>query len=195
MKIIKDYVGQTFGELTVLSLNVEKTNESIQKQLDGRIKKSVKYWECLCSCGNIIDVSACKIGKRTSCGCDNKKKKNERLNLLVGQKYSNLTIIDVDYERNEKEEIRFKNGEIKRQSSDFYICECDCGNIRSVSINDLKSGNTKSCGCYLSQALKISFQKNKKYNKYEEKENYIIGWDLKNENSFFNRFIFHSSFL
>lgn len=33
-------------------------------------------------------------------------------------------------------------------SQEFYICECKCGNIVTVSRNKLVSGNTKSCGCY-----------------------------------------------
>ncbi len=29
----------------------------------------------------------------------------------------------------------------------IVICECDCGNIKNISLNSLKSGLTKSCGC------------------------------------------------
>ncbi len=28
-----------------------------------------------------------------------------------------------------------------------YRCQCDCGELRNVSGNDLRTGNTKSCGC------------------------------------------------
>lgn len=28
-----------------------------------------------------------------------------------------------------------------------WVCECDCGNITSVSVNSLRSGSCKSCGC------------------------------------------------
>jgi hypothetical protein len=30
----------------------------------------------------------------------------------------------------------------------FWICECICKNLVSVTTNDLLSGNTKSCGCF-----------------------------------------------
>jgi hypothetical protein len=29
-----------------------------------------------------------------------------------------------------------------------YICKCDCGNVILASLANLKSGHTKSCGCY-----------------------------------------------
>lgn len=29
----------------------------------------------------------------------------------------------------------------------FWACKCDCGNHTSVTTSDLRSGNTKSCGC------------------------------------------------
>jgi len=28
-----------------------------------------------------------------------------------------------------------------------YVCACDCGGEKIVRAKDLKSGNTKSCGC------------------------------------------------
>lgn len=34
-----------------------------------------------------------------------------------------------------------------------YLCKCDCGNEIVVIGKSLKSGNTKSCGCYKKQAL------------------------------------------
>jgi hypothetical protein len=30
----------------------------------------------------------------------------------------------------------------------FWSCKCDCGNTTIVPVNALRSGNTKSCGCY-----------------------------------------------
>lgn len=30
----------------------------------------------------------------------------------------------------------------------FWLCKCDCGNECEVRSNKLRSGNTKSCGCY-----------------------------------------------
>lgn len=29
----------------------------------------------------------------------------------------------------------------------YWICQCDCGKLKEISGNDLRSGDTKSCGC------------------------------------------------
>ena len=36
---------------------------------------------------------------------------------------------------------------LNRKQNRLYRCLCDCGNETTVSGSDLKSGNTKSCGC------------------------------------------------
>ena len=51
---------------------------------------------------------------------------------LAGQKFGKLTVIELD----PKQEDRRK-----------WICKCECGNTVSVREYNLKSGNTKSCGC------------------------------------------------
>ena len=39
-----------------------------------------------------------------------------------------------------------------------WLCKCDCGNKTVVSTRKLKSGNTKSCGCYHKEKLKKCLQ-------------------------------------
>lgn len=51
---------------------------------------------------------------------------------LVGKKFGKLTIIEFDK----------KQGNMSK-----WRCQCECGNIKSVRIDHLKSGKTKSCGC------------------------------------------------
>ena len=29
----------------------------------------------------------------------------------------------------------------------YWLCECDCGNLTTVSGSNLRRGKTKSCGC------------------------------------------------
>ncbi len=56
---------------------------------------------------------------------------SESLN-LSGRKFGKLTAIQVD---------KSETGRRK------WICLCECGNLTSVSTNQLTSGKTKSCGC------------------------------------------------
>jgi hypothetical protein len=52
----------------------------------------------------------------------------------VGNHYGKLTVLSMDKERD-------SFGRIK------WLCKCECGNIKSISGSDLRSGNTQSCGC------------------------------------------------
>lgn len=36
-----------------------------------------------------------------------------------------------------------------------WLCECECGNEKEVTTNNLKNGRTKSCGCIKSSVSKI----------------------------------------
>ena len=50
-----------------------------------------------------------------------------------------------------------------------FKCECECGNIVTVLLKCLRSGNTKSCGC---QRIESNIKKNKDSNRAEEKQIY-----------------------
>lgn len=56
---------------------------------------------------------------------------------LSGQKFNYLTVI--------KQVPR--PAHIKCNHT-FWLCKCDCGNEKIIDQRALKSGNTKSCGCY-----------------------------------------------
>lgn len=40
-----------------------------------------------------------------------------------------------------------------------WLCHCDCGNEKEIAIDSLKSGKTKSCGCYRKYVTRKSFEK------------------------------------
>lgn len=125
-KLIFDLSGQKFGKLTVI------------KRSDRSSKKVV--WHCKCDCGNECDVLGehLKTGHTTSCGCVRIEKMQDILvKDLSNQRFGKLTVL--------------RKGCIKehRQS---WICQCDCGNIISVSSVSLTSGKRKSCGCIISVA-------------------------------------------
>ena len=51
---------------------------------------------------------------------------------MIGQKYGRLTVVEFDRLENHKT---------------FWKCTCDCGLTVIATGNNLRSGNTKSCGC------------------------------------------------
>lgn len=97
-----------------------------------------KYWgkqvECQCSCGNVITVSARElmIGTATSCGCVDKKKRNEAEN-IAGQRFGKLVAI--------------RPSEEQRSADMLWECRCDCGTTVNYSWKELINGKYKDCGC------------------------------------------------
>ncbi len=61
-----------------------------------------------------------------------------KVNVKIGDKYNKLTIIeDLGYHTT--------TGGNKLR---IMKCKCECGNIKNVLLNELRTGKTKSCGCY-----------------------------------------------
>lgn len=84
-------------------------------------------WECRCSCGKMCYVPRLSLmaGQTKSCG-------HIKYDDLQGMRFSRLVAI-----RPSAAKSRPKT----------WLCRCDCGGTVLVKSNDLKSGNTKSCGC------------------------------------------------
>ena len=56
---------------------------------------------------------------------------------LTGKKFGKLKVLKRD------EDVITKSG----KKLVAWLCKCDCGNTCTVMSSNLKSGNTKSCGC------------------------------------------------
>jgi hypothetical protein len=56
---------------------------------------------------------------------------------MVGETYNKLKVLRVI------ETLKQNKSYIK-----IVECKCECGNIITARLNNIKSGNTKSCGCY-----------------------------------------------
>ena len=106
-------------------------------------KKSGYYWLCKCDCGNekIIRITNLTSGLTRSCGCLNFQD-------YTGKRFGRLIVIDLH----------------ERATPTKWLCKCDCGNKIIVSGNNLKSGNTQSCGCLFKEVHKIGNPKHKLYN-------------------------------
>lgn len=72
-----------------------------------------------------------------------------RVHDLTGQKFGRLTVIGID--------------DAKQTKQTYWICQCDCGKIKSVRSDGLLRGGTKSCGCYKSEQDAIRVAKNHKH--------------------------------
>lgn len=59
---------------------------------------------------------------------------------MIGKKFTRLTVVTQDTTR--------------PRGNRYWKCLCDCGNTVVARTSDLRSGNTKSCGCYKSSNAK-----------------------------------------
>lgn len=67
---------------------------------------------------------------------------------MIGKKFGRLTVVSFDRLENHKT---------------YWKCSCDCGLTVIVSGNNLRSGNTKSCGCIRREKAKDRGQQNAKH--------------------------------
>lgn len=140
-----DLTGKDFGYLHVIERDYE-----IQKQ---HPSERQAWWKCECkACGKIKSFRSSVIKKAQSCGCVKKKyelseKAKEHLQKLAvsniidltGQRFNRLLVLEYA----EPEKQIYYNGHHKTT----WKCLCDCGNICYVAGENLKRGDTPSCGC------------------------------------------------
>lgn len=132
MKELECLIGKKFNLLTA----IENIEPFIYKTKEGKTHTSKRYL-CLCECGNKKEVVASNLkrGVPKSCGC--LPKKNE---MLIGMEFGRLKISsDPVYSQ-----AKCKD---KYYTSKMCECTCECGKKTLVTLNNLKSGNTSSCGC------------------------------------------------
>lgn len=61
---------------------------------------------------------------------------------VIGKKFGKLLVIDFAY----------------KKGHTFYKCKCECGNIKIVSFQHLKTGHTQSCGCLKKEIGKLNYK-------------------------------------
>ena len=112
-------IGKQYGKWTVL-------------EFKGVVNTHASYL-CQCECGKqkIVPGALLKSREKYNCGCEECNKGNT-LN-ITGERYGKLVAIEPTEKR--------------RGSFVIQKCHCDCGNICEVSLGNLRSGDTKSCGC------------------------------------------------
>lgn len=121
MGTFQDITGQKFGMLTAL------------RRVENRKKRTV--WAFSCDCGGYTEsrVADVKNGSARSCGCIRSiTARNNTFVDITGMTFDRLTAL---------EPMESRNNRI------WWLCRCECGAVVSVSGKDLRTGNTKSCGC------------------------------------------------
>lgn len=158
--------GQLYGRLTT----IEPTNE---RDICGRVK-----WLCRCECGNLtkVDSSALRRGTTLSCGCLQKEKASQTwFKNLVGQRFGKLVVLE-------------RANENTSNGGAIWVCQCDCGTIKNIPGECLRSGVSMSCGCmqskgeylirqYLNQ-YNIDFQTQYSFNDLVSQRNYPLRFDF-----------------
>lgn len=67
---------------------------------------------------------------------------------LTGQKFGRLTVVGIQETNTRKT---------------YWVCQCDCGNIKVVRSDSLQNGMIRSCGCLKREQNKINLQANHKH--------------------------------
>lgn len=101
-----------------------------------------RKWLVRCDCGTekIVLSGGIVTGQIKSCGCLNAEKIREPKGHedLTGQKFNYLTAVKfVGYD--------------EKSHNCKWLFKCDCGNEKILNASGVKSGKTKSCGCYNSK--------------------------------------------
>lgn len=118
----KNLIGQKFGPLKVIELNIEKTNQQ---------KRAI--WLCFCdNCNKIHSVRSDSLQKIIQCPKD--KKGISLIKEEKGNVYGKLIVIKKAKKSNANKNV-------------FWLCQCECGNQIIVNGIDLRREHTHSCGC------------------------------------------------
>ena len=157
----RDLTNKKFGYLTALY------------RTENKGKSASPRWVCQCECGNIKDYLSQNLFKgEPSCGCKNREKASIRMfnynlnqqSIHIGDKFGKLTVLEYDG-------LKKQNSRDKNES--WYICKCECGNIKSIRGNQLKTGHTLSCGC-ISSIGEFKIEQLLKENNIKYKKEFIF---------------------
>lgn len=117
----RDLSGNQYGKLKVICKTDKRSSGSV-------------VWECLCVCGNTVNVKSASLcqGLTKSCGCfkgEYVRIKNTKN--ICGEIFGRLTVLECETIDN----------------TIIWKCICECGCITYSDHNTLTSGHKKSCGC------------------------------------------------
>ena len=100
--------------------------------------------------------------------------KGKRVKIKSGDKYGMLTVLEEIAPH-----ISPCGNKVRR-----FKCQCDCGNTTIVLLNNLRNGNTSSCGCYNKQRIK---ETQSKINQYDLTGEVGVGYTSNGERFIFDK--------
>lgn len=154
--VIND-IGKTFGNLTIIS---------IYYRADDKKKYAIAVCACTCGKSHETEHRGIRQGQVQSCGCLNKEKVG-KINFkdMTGKKFHRLLVVS-------------KGTKINKCGHRYWICRCDCGNIKEIDGASIRRGATTGCGeCFLTQ---LSDKEKQQY--LEDKQNhYHRQWSIKDK--------------
>ena len=152
-----DLTGQKFNHLTVIERDYE-----IQKL---HPNERQAWWKCKCDlCGQEKSLRGSVIKKAQSCGCKNKNNKPKKIQTkskniknfrgidLIGQRFNRLLVIEY---ADEEHQVYYGKNHAHKNT---WKCKCDCGNIHYATTENLRRGDTPSCGCITKENRKAQLK-------------------------------------
>lgn len=118
----KNVLGKKFHKLTVMSA-------------------TDKSYACVCECGTERILPKAKLGITKSCGCARRESNKDRKLDLLGQVFSQLTVVSQ-----------------VEGSGSKWNCICSCGGEFVAKSSALRAGNNRSCGCLWVEACRINVE-------------------------------------
>lgn len=130
--ILIDLTGQRFEKFVVEQKSIKPKRHHAAR------------WQCRCDCGNVFEARSDHIraGKTKSCRTCRSAiypverqhgRTSKRVVDLSGQRFGDLTVVARTFDKTSA-----------RQQA-YWLCECQCGNHRTVRGDKLRSGKVKSC--------------------------------------------------
>ena len=120
----------------MIDITGQRFGSLVALEKDNSKHSSNTYWWFQCDCGKKVSILGKNVrnGITQSCGCS-------KIRNWTNEKIGLLTVL-------EKTNLR-KDGAV------IWKCQCECGNIKYVSSNNLRRKDVLSCGC-----KKISYGEN-----------------------------------
>lgn len=131
-------LNQTFNDLTVIARADDRLVLNGKKKSGEQRYTKKKSWLCRCICDTEIVVLGMNLiyGNTKSCGC------RKIVDIKIGDIFGKLKVI-------EKSQRKYRKN---TKGYEFtWLCQCECGGMKTLTSHRLNKLKTKSCGCLVGE--------------------------------------------